>query len=125
MAGSRKNFFYTDDTGQAYAISLDESNTEAINGSDGDIPDTSTATVEVPRNVKIRELFYATPNRERTIRCIPLTQARYNAVINGAAPTIPDPIANDGSILNLVRANGERRRVFPGVDSGLTDGDAT
>lgn len=125
MAGSRKNFFYTDDTGQAYAISLDESNTEAINGSDGDIPDTSTATVLVPPNIKIRTLFYATPNRERTIRCIPLTLARYNAIINGAAPTIPDPIANDGSILNLVRARGEARRVFPGVDSGLTDGDAT
>lgn len=125
MAGSRKNFFYTDDTGQAYAISLDESNTEAINGAVGDIPDTSTANVALPRNIKPRELFYVSGDNARTIRCVALTPAIYSAAINGGASTIPDPLATGNQVLQLARVRGERRTVYRGVDTGINDGDDT
>lgn len=126
MAGSIKNFVYTDDVGQTYGITLDESNTEAINGTDGDLPTGSTSTVTVPRNIKVREVFYADAARNRTIRCVPLTPTAYTNILNGTGPqTIPDLLGEENATLDLVRANGERRRILFGADTGLTDGDAT
>lgn len=123
MAGSIKNFVYTDDVGQTYGITLDESNTEAVNGSaDGDLPTGSTSTVTVPRNIKVREVFYADAARNRTIRCVPLTPAIYASILSGTGPqTIPDLLnPTAGATLDLVRANGERRRILFGADTGLS-----
>lgn len=126
MAGSIKTFVYTDDTGQDYAINLDESNTEAVNAGTQDLPTGSTATVALPRNIKPRELFYVGQNGNRTIRCVALTQTIYNSVVNGTGPqTIPDLLGAVGDTLQLRRARGEQRRIYFGVDTGLTDGDAT
>lgn len=125
MAGSIKWFVYTDDSDNEYAIKLDESNTEAVNGTDDDYTPTSTTQAGLPRNLKPREAFYANAARTRTIRCIPLTSGAYVGLVNGNIPTIPDPIDSGGPALALVRLNGERRTIPFAADSGQTDGDAT
>jgi hypothetical protein len=123
MAGSKKWLVYTTDAGQDFAINLDESNTEAVNGSTQDFVDGLALTNAVPRNIKPRELFYSNAARTREIRCVALTQAIYNGIVGGAVPTITDPI--DGGTLVLVRATGERIRLPFALDTGLDDGDAT
>lgn len=121
MAGSIKWFPYEDDLGTIFAIRLDESNTEAVNGSldfeSGNLPNA------VPRNVKVREVFYTNAQRTRTIRCVCLTQTIYNGVIAGGVPTIADPIEPAQPALGLIRGNGERRVLPRPLDTGLTDGD--
>lgn len=126
MAGSIKAFVYTDDPGNDYGIKLDESNTEAVNGGTQDYVIGLSIVNGLPRNIKPRELFYTNQQRTRTIRCVALTQAIYQAVIEGTAgQTIPDPIDPANPALGLIRANGERRKLFVPADSGLVDGDAT
>lgn len=122
MAGSRKWFVYTDDIGTDFAINLDESNTEAVNGSGLGFPATGGPVEAVPRNVKPREIFYSNAARTRTIRCVALTPTIYTGAIGGGVATITDPIAGTGN-LGLSRANGERRRIPTPVDTGLDDGD--
>lgn len=122
MAGSIKWFLYTDDNGDEFAVKLDESNTEAVNGEAGDYTPSSTTTAGVPRNIKLREVFYSDPQRLRTIRCVPLTLANYQGVLNGNIPTITDPIT-PGFTLALVRANGERRTIPFAQDTGIIDDD--
>lgn len=123
MAGSRKDFIYTDDTGSSFAINLDESNTEAVNGNAGQITVANNPQNYVPRNVKVREVFYRNAAGTRTIRCVPLTQAIYLALLSPPFPPLPDPIDAAGAVLSLSRANGERRRVSKAADTGLIDGD--
>lgn len=124
MAGSIKWFVYTNDGGEEFAVKLDESNTEAVNGDTQDYTPTTGITIGVPRNIKLREVFYSDDQRKRTIRCVPLTLDAYSGILNGNIPSIPDPIT-PGFTLFLIRANGERR-VFPfGADTGLDDGDVT
>jgi hypothetical protein len=123
MAGSKKWLVYTSDLGTDFAINLDESNTEAVNGSVQDFVDGLAIANAVPRNIKPRELFYSNGARTRVIRCVALTQAIYNGVITGGVPTIPDPLG--GGNLTLVRANGERIRLPFALDTGLIDGDAS
>lgn len=123
MAGSRKDFLYTDDTGTTFAINLDESNTEAVNGTAGQLTVANGVQDYVPRNVKVREVFYGNAARTRTIRCVALTPAIYGSLLTPPFPPIPDPIDSGGPVLTLSRANGERRRVPRAVDTGLIDGD--
>lgn len=126
MAGSRKWFVYSSDLGTDYAISLDESNTEAVmGGADGDYTDTSTVQAAVPRNIKPRAVYYGNAARTRTIKCTVLTPAQYTDIVGGtAAQTITDPIEGTGT-LTLIRAEGEKISIpFP-FDTGITDGDAT
>lgn len=126
MAGSRKWFVYTDDLGSVYALNLDESNTEAVNGGTNDLIAGAVVADALPRNVKPREVFYTNTERTRTIRCVALTPTIYSGVIAGTAgATISDPIAGGTATLGLIRANGERRRLPVPLDTGLNDGDAT
>ena len=124
MAGSIKWFVYTDDGSNDYAIKLDESNTEAINGSGQDYLPDATLNAGVPRNIKPRSVVYSNLLRTRNIRCIALTQAVYQGVLNGNIPTIPDPIS-PGQNLFLTRLDGEKRVLPFGQDTGLDDGDQT
>lgn len=125
MAGSRKWFVYSSDLGTDYAIQLDESNTEAVMGADGDFDDTSTIQAAVPRNIQPRAVYYGNAARTRTIKCTVLTSERYGEIVSGSeAQTITDPIEGSGT-LNLIRADGEKVSLpFP-FDTGITDGDAT
>lgn len=123
MAGSIKWFVYTDDRGNDYAIKLDESNTEAVNGSNQDYIPSLAITAGVPSNIKVRRVYYANLLRTRTISCVCLTQAVYAGVLNGNIASISDPI-DDGNLF-FIRADGERRTIPYGQDTGLDDGDAT
>lgn len=124
MAGSLKWFIYEDDAGETSAIKLDESNTEAVNGTNSDFLPSTNITVGVPKNISVREVFYSDPLRKRTIRCVPLNRTVYEGILNGDVPTIADPITL-GVTLTLIRANGERRSIPFGLDTGLDDGDDT
>lgn len=125
MAGSIKWFVYTTDSGVDYALKLDESNTEAINGGTQDYVTGLNIVPAVPRNIKPREIFYTNAARTRTIRCVALTQTIYNAVVGGSVPTIADTIAGGAATLGLIRANGERIQLPVPLDSAQTDGDDT
>lgn len=123
MAGSIKWFLYTTDEGTQFAIELDESNTEAINGDGGDYVDGSAITFAVPKNVTPRTAFYENADKTRTIRCVALTQATYNGLVANQR-TIQDPI-DSGQNLTLTRIRPEVVRLpFP-QDTGLVDGDDT
>lgn len=124
MAGSIKWFVYTDDAGDDWAIKLDESNTEAVNGLTQDLIDGASVPNAVPRNIKPRFVRYTNSARTRTIKVTVLTPSIYAGIINGGVPTIADPIAGTGN-LGLINTTGERRTFPIPLDTGLTDGDDT
>lgn len=122
MAGSKRFFNYVADNGVVFALNLDESNTEAINGTSANVP-AAAARSQIPRPVglKPRRFFYVSSTGLRVISCIVLTPAIYS----GTPPaTIPDPIAGGAAVLNFVRRTPES---YPGIrwaDSGQTDTDS-
>lgn len=122
MAGSNKWFVYTTDTGADYAIKLDESNTEAVNGAVQDFLNDATVIYAVPRNVQPRYAIYENADATRQIKCVALTSTIYNA-IPSTVLTITDPIA--GGTLSLARIRPEKITLPFGRDTGLDDGDAT
>lgn len=119
MAGSRRWYVYTDDTGTDYAINLDKSNTDAVNGGAQVFPSTGGPTASVPKNVKVRYVEYADAARYRKIKCVALTPTIYAGLLGGAVNTITDPIAGTGN-LGLIALTGEKRRFPTPVDTGLT-----
>jgi hypothetical protein len=124
MAGSIKWFIYTSDRGDNFAIKLDESNTEAVNGGTQDLIDGLTVINAVPRNIKPRKVYYANVARTRTIGIVALTPTIYNGVLSGTVPTITDPL-DDTQTLSFVRAQGEEVSVPFAFDTAQDDGDAT
>lgn len=124
MAGSLKWFVYTTDDGTDFAIKLDESNTEAVNGSTQDYVAGVAFRYSIPRNLRPREAVYRNGTGTRTIRCVCLTQSIYNGVTANVT-SITDPIAGQGT-LGLVRITPERISPLPFAnDTGLQDGDDT
>jgi len=124
MAGSLKWFVYTDDRGNDFALKLDESNTEAVNGSSQDFIDGNALVNALPRNIKPRRLYYSNISRTRTISCVALTPTIYTGALTGGVPTISDPLTANAD-LSLVRGRGEEIRIPFAFDSGLQDGDAS
>lgn len=123
MAGSLKWFPYTDDNGAIWALFADESNVEAVNGSDNDYTGTPVLVDAVPRNVKTRQAFYGTTDGTRTIAIPVLTPTIY-AGLPTDVPTIQDPI-NSALTLVLQRVRPETRRLPIPNDTGIQDGDLT
>lgn len=123
MAGSLKWFVYTTDLGDDYALKLDESNTEAVNGGTQDFLNDGTVVYALPRNLVPRKAFYSNADGSRVISCVCLTEAIYDGVPTNLR-SITDPIAGTGT-LNLVRVRPERITLPFGNDTGLNDGDAT
>ncbi len=119
MAGSLRNFQYTTDLGDVFLYRADESNTEAVNGTAANIVAGNLQNMGIPRNIIPRKVFYRGDDGNRTISVIAATVAIYNA----PPTTIDDPIDGEES-LTLVRKTPERMRMYPNVDTGLTDGDA-
>lgn len=122
MAGSIKWFTYTADDGSDFAIKLDESNTEAVNGSTQDMPATITTKFALPRNVKPRRAFYTSTDGTITRGIVCLTVSIYNGVDAGQ-PTITDAVS--GQTLTLKRKKGEEISLPFGADTGINDGDAS
>jgi hypothetical protein len=124
MAGSKKWFVYTTDDGEDFAVNLDESNTEAVNGSTQDYVAGTAFKYSVPRNLRLRAAYYSNAAGTRTIKCVALTPTIYQG-IPANATSITDPIAGTGT-LNLVRVRPEVISPLPFAnDTGLDDGDAT
>lgn len=123
MAGSNKWFVYTTDDGVDFAIQLDESNTEAVNGATQDYVPAVAIKYALPKNVRPRRATYASADGSRTINCVCLTRTIYDGVPANQS-SITDPIG--GGVLGLVRVRPEiiTRLPFAG-DTGLNDGDAT
>ncbi len=117
MAGSNRNFQYTTDAGDVFLFKGDESNTEAVNGVDANIQGGNENNYGIPQNVKPRRVFYTSADGFRTLSAIATTVAIYN----NPPATIPDPFDNQN--LTLSRKVPERIRLYPNVDTGLTDGD--
>lgn len=123
MAGSLKWVIYTDDFGTLFALNVDESNWEAIHGTNNDYDGDPVLVDAVPRNVRPRFATYSNGDGSRNIR-IPIASQTLYADLTTSNPTIIDPIAGTGN-LQLVRLTPEKRRLPIPNDTGLADGDAT
>lgn len=128
MAGSRKWFKYVTDDAVTFAIELDESNAEAVNGVTNDFAPADVGVVKyaIPRNLKVRNASYGNATGTRILTVAVLTKAAYDALPTGVA-TIPDPLDTSASPGNLtfVRKRNEEIRFPKPEDTGLNDGDAT
>lgn len=119
MAGSNKWFVYTADNTWKFACFRDESNTEAVNGTDSDYTPASPEVYGIPLNLKPRYVVYRDGSGLVTRKVTVMTLAAF------AAPpaTITDSVS--GLTLGLAYKRGERLSIpYPG-DTGLIDGDAT
>lgn len=124
MAGSRKWFVYETNAGETFALNVDESNSEAVNGTAGDYGAATTIQNALPRNITPRAAVYVSPDGNRSIRCYVLDPDTYNTVL-ADQPTIDDPLQT-GQTLTLSRLEPETLTILPiALDTGLNDGDAT
>lgn len=120
MPGSLKYLVYTTDEingGQSFALKRDESNIEAVNGSEGDYTGDPVLLYELPRNIKPRKANYASATRRTSIVIL--------APDIEPPATIADPVVSGGGTMNLISVTGEYLRRPVGSDTGQTDGDAT
>lgn len=122
MAGSKRWFSYVSDTGQTWAVQLDESNTEALNGAAAAVPAAAARPLFLqPQGTRLRRVSYISADGLRTIFCVALTTAIYTAA-NTATPTIPSPIGT-GTLAFRERIP-ERVKSPRWADTGQLDGDA-
>jgi|SRR6056297_25346 len=122
MAGSKKWFVYTTDDGTDFALNLDESNTEAVNGATQDFLADSSVRFALPRNMRPRYAVFSNADKTRNITCIALTPTIYTGVPANVG-SIPDPLGTGP--LALTRIRPERITLPFGIDTGLADGDDT
>lgn len=126
MAGSIKWFVYDSDSGSQYAFRADESNTEAVNGSEGDYTNTSSVTIALPRNITPRTATYSNPERTVVRKIIVVNPATYTDIVNGdTAQSIDVNVEGSTFTLGLTATQGESFRRPTPVDTGQTDGDDT
>lgn len=118
MAGSIKNFKYTTDSGDVFAVSMDESNGEALSNPDFGPLDEGVIGYKLPRNVQPRRATYRTPNGLESARIIVCSNT-------ATVATLPSEVTlSSGSLARLTQFEGEVVRPVPqAVDTGLTDGD--
>lgn len=123
MVGSKKWFKYTTTNGgaQTFAIFLDESVTEDVNGTDEDFLSTDTIQFAIPSNITPRRAYFSNADGSRTIRATVLKADTYAALTPG--DTIADPIGSGN--LSLIRKSDEKIRLPKGVDTGQQDSDET
>jgi len=123
MSGSLKWFEYTAESGDVFAINMDESNGEAV--SNPDYTDASDAIYAIPRNLISRKARYVSNDGLYT-RTIPICST------GQSTSTLPSTIAiftlgsTVATTLSIRDFTGERFRSIPvAADTAITDGDAT
>lgn len=119
--GSRRDFTYVDDSGQAWGLKLDESNTLLVNPT-GDVG-ASTASNRLPRNIKPRFVQVTDITGQVVRKCIVLKLAAYAALTSGANFTLAATDSNAATVVAPKLVRGEKRRdVIKNFDTGKTDG---
>ncbi len=126
MAGSRRWFAYTLDDGTVVGINADESNVEAVNGGQANVP-TLAPSRQAPKGTKLRSVVYQSADGLRNIRIPVLTGTVYAAIPANLA-TIPNPLqasgTQGGGTLSFASKTPEKVRPPKFLaDTGLTDGD--
>jgi hypothetical protein len=123
MAGSIKWFEYTTDTGGTFAISMDESNGEAVENPD--YTASSTVTFKLPGNVKKRFARYSSDDGLH-VRIVPVCSPSKNVNNLPASFTAMAVGIPAGVTVRLRQFTGERISMIPHPeDTGLNDGDLT
>lgn len=120
MTGSRRWFGYEGDDGTDYAVELDESVAESVA-----LGFSSVAAGAI--------VIYASGSRPVAMRYVnvfrvidDVTQrGRYQVGTRAAMDSIAaaGSVTVDGSLWQVTSAIGERRKIVPGTDSALLDGD--
>jgi hypothetical protein len=124
MAGSRKDVTYVDDANNSFAIQVDESNIELVMA--GSVP-ISTSPNRKPSNLKQLRSVVLSDVTGLIKRTIPvLTQARYAALNNTTAFTLPANDPDEGATVGVSEKKPEKFVRLPkSFDTGKIDGDAT
>ncbi len=123
MAGSIKWFEYTTDSGATFAISMDESNGEAVGNAD--YTELSTVTFKLPSNVKKRYARY-TSDDGLHVRTVPVSSNTANVNTLPASFEAQAVGIAAGVTVKLREFVGERISMIPqAADTGLNDGDLT
>jgi hypothetical protein len=125
MAGSRRWFQYTLDDGTAVGIQADESNVEAVNGGNANVP-ASPPTRQAPKGTRLRAVRYRSSDGKRVIT-IPILTSTVYASIPASLGTISNPLGatgEGGGTLYFDSKIPEKVKVPKfAIDSGLTDDD--
>lgn len=120
MAGSKRDYVYQADDGTQFAVKLDKSNTDELNGGENVYPQTGGPKYRLPKNLKPREIAYSSQDGLRVIRIIALTPTIYSGALANK-PTIQDPIV-PSQTLRISRQTPERIRDLPKpVDTAQTN----
>jgi len=124
MAGSRKWFKYTTDSGDVFGVNMDESNGELVGNADFAATDNETVVYALPRNVSPRSALYRSADGLVTRRII-LTSADSNITNITSSFVVPAQDGNPVATMQLQSIKGEEVKRITSVDTGLQDGDAT
>jgi len=120
--GSQRGFAYTTDQGTVYAVRLDESNTELVNGVSPIPPSNSTA---IPPDIKRRSVgLKAADGSTKTV--VILTRAIFDSINIGqsfASPTVGDENAPGTSFVVTRKKPESVFRRVTSLDTGKIDGD--
>jgi hypothetical protein len=124
MSGSRKFFKYTTDSGDVFAIAMDESNGELVGNADFGLTDDGVLVYMLPRNVRPRTALYRSTDG-RVSRRIPVTD---NTATIATLPGTFQVLAADGNpqfTMQLQSFRGEEIKRLYSVDTAQDDGDIT
>ena len=124
MSGSLKYFKYTTDSGDDFAILMDESNGELVGNADFGLADDGTLVYSLPRNVRPRTALYRSTDGVVSRR-IPITS---NTATIATLPGTFQVAASDGNpqrTMQLQSFRGEEVKRLFAADTSQDDGDVT
>lgn len=124
MAGSRKWFKYTTDSGDVFGINMDESNGELVANADFEAVDNDSIVYALPRNVSPRSALYRS-NDGLVSRRIVVTDNDADISTLTSSFVVPAQDGNPAYTLQLQSFKGEEIKRIVSVDTGLQDGDDT
>lgn len=120
MAGSLKHFRYVTNTGDAFAVLMDESNGELVSNQDVTDANLDDVIYFLPRNVKPRRATYRSLDGREAAQIVVCSNTATTA-------TLPASVTlASGTTAYITQFVGEIYRPIPrSVDTGLNDGDDT
>jgi hypothetical protein len=122
MAGSKREFLYTSESGISWTIIADESNTEAVNGTSSQ--SSTLGVIVLPVTKYVRRARYVSADKLHSAIIPILTRA--DAVAPPPTITVNKANGSGGTLtvtLNYKKVYEEKFVAGSGQDSGLNDGD--